>query len=247
MSKVSSPGADPVARTIPMSVEKISDGVYKIDDNTAYIMLFVGEKYAMIVDTGYGQAGSLRALVESLTDKPVILVNTHYDYDHIGNNEEFDVAHIHPAEMAFYYGLAKPEAKVKPLWDGDIIDLGGRKFEVVHIPGHTPGSIALLDRENRILVTGDSISETAVFLSGKERSFHAFIASMEKLMNMRDAFDEIYPAHGNFPLSPVIIEKLVAAAEKCLAGEITPVTPTLPVFIPPGAMEYTYNGATFIF
>jgi len=41
------------------------------------------------------------------------------------------------------------------LHDGDIIDLGGRRLEVICTPGHSPGSMCLLDRQNRILFTGD--------------------------------------------------------------------------------------------
>ena len=41
--------------------------------------------------------------------------------------------------------------------DGDIIDLGSRRFEVVHVPGHSPGSCAIWDPDNRTLITGDAM------------------------------------------------------------------------------------------
>jgi glyoxylase-like metal-dependent hydrolase (beta-lactamase superfamily II) len=41
--------------------------------------------------------------------------------------------------------------------DGDILDLGDRVFEVLHVPGHSPGSIALWERSSGVLFSGDAI------------------------------------------------------------------------------------------
>ena len=154
-------------------------------------------------------------------------MSTHADGDHIGCNAEFDSAHMHPAEMP-YIQNTKADAAVSPLWEGDVIDIGGRSFEVLLIPGHTPGSIALLDRENRILVSGDSLSETPVFMFGEVRSIHAYIASMEKLIKLQGLIDEIYPSHGPFPIAPSQIKWAYEAAKKLAAGELPPQEPTFP-------------------
>jgi len=223
---------------------KIDEHTYRIEDNGVRCLLFVGDKQALLVDTGFGQSGSLKAVVESITDKPIILVNTHGDGDHLGCNAEFAPALMHPAEMPYFFQNAGDDAKAAPLWEGEIIDLGGRIFEVVLIPGHTPGSIALLDRQNRILVSGDSISGGGpVFMFGKVRNFCAYLASMEKLLEMRDAFDTIYPAHGTFPITVSAIEKSLAAAKKLIAGELEPMEP--PFEIP--AKMYEYDGAAFFY
>ena len=95
-----------------------------------------------------------------------------------------------------------------------------RKFEVISIPGHTPGSIALLDIQNRILIAGDSVLDDVIAMSGCWRNFDAYICSMEKLCKMRDRFDTVYTSHATFPLSPDIIDGLVIGAIKCKSGEI---------------------------
>src|SRR5690606_27976412 len=41
--------------------------------------------------------------------------------------------------------------------DGDVIDLGDRAFEVLHLPGHSPGSIGLYERATRTLFSGDAV------------------------------------------------------------------------------------------
>jgi len=229
---------------IPLETVKIDERTYRIEDNGVRCLLFIGDNRALLVDTGFGQSGSLKSVVESLTDKPIILVNTHADGDHIGGNSEFGPANMHPAEMPHYFKNAKDGAEASPLWEGDIIDIGGRTFEVVLIPGHTPGSIVLLDRKNRIIISGDSISGGGpVFMFGEARNFCAYFASMEKLLKMRDSFDTIYPAHGTFPIAPVSIEKSIAAAKKLLAGELDPMEP--PFDIP--AKMYEYDGAAFFY
>ncbi|MCL2401777.1 MAG: MBL fold metallo-hydrolase [Oscillospiraceae bacterium] len=231
---------------LPLEVIKIADGAYRIEDNGVRCLLFVGSTHALLVDTGFGQAGSLKAVVESITDKPVILVTSHADGDHIGNNAEFGLAHMHPAEMAHYCRTmphiqnTNAGAQIAPLWEGSVIDIGGRALEVILIPGHTPGSIALLDRKNRFIVTGDSIA-SAVFMFGDFRDFHSYVFSMEKLAAMKDAFDEIYPAHGPFPLPADMVDKALIAAKKYLTGELTPMDP--PMEIP--AKLYEYDGAGF--
>jgi len=227
----------------PLEVLKINESAYCIEDNGVRCLLFTGTEKAMLVDTGFGVAGGLQAIVKSLTDKPVMLVLTHADPDHIGAAAEFEAAYLHPSEMPYYFKNAGPDARVFPLWEGDIIDLGGRCFEVLLIPGHTQGSIALLDRENRILVSGDSISLGPVFMFGDERCLHAYIASMEKLIGLQSAYDTIYPAHGPLPIPSGQVQKALAAANKLLAGELSPEEPPFPL----PAKMYMHEGAGFFF
>lgn len=233
----------PDQKSQPLQAVRIGETTYRLEDNGVRALLFIGTERALLVDTGFGAAGSMRAAVEALTDKPVILVNTHADGDHIGCNAEFDVAYMHPSEMPYYYQSAKADAVVSALWEGDVIDIGGQCFEVFLIPGHTPGSIALLDRLNRILISGDSISETPVFMFGKIRSIHAYIASMEKLIKLQDLFDEVYPSHGPFPIAPGQIKKAHAAGCMLIAGVLPPQEPPFPI----PAKMFTGDGASFFY
>jgi glyoxylase-like metal-dependent hydrolase (beta-lactamase superfamily II) len=173
---------------------------------------------------------------------PVVLVNTHADRDHFGGNAGFPAASMHPAEFANYAAQAGGGAAVLPLWEGDVIDIGGRSFEVLLIPGHTPGSIALLDRENRILIVGDTISSDPVFIFGESRNIPAFIASLKKLEALSGAYDLVYPSHGSFPLGKEAVTAQREAAERLLAGDLPPQEP--PFEIP--AKLYAYGSASFL-
>jgi glyoxylase-like metal-dependent hydrolase (beta-lactamase superfamily II) len=227
----------------PIEAVKISETSYRLEDTGVRSFLFVGSERALLVDTGFGSAGSLKDVVSGLTSLPVMLVNTHGDPDHIGNNAEFDTAYMHPSEMAYYAKHAKPGAVVEPLFEGEVIDLGGWKFEIVLIPGHTPGSIALLERSRRFIITGDTLSAGPVFMFDEVRSIPAYMASMDRLIALSEAYDEVYPSHGQFPIPPETAQKALLAAKKLLAGELTAQDPPMPV----PAKVYMHDGVGFFY
>ncbi|MCL2125277.1 MAG: MBL fold metallo-hydrolase [Oscillospiraceae bacterium] len=200
-------------------VDQIDDMSWRIDDKGARIFLFAGSERALVVDSGYG-SGDLRSIISSYTNLPVMLVNTHADYDHVGGNRQFEIAYMHPSEFARYHKAEGEELAVSPLWEGDIIDLGGRSFEIILIPGHTPGSIALLDAENRVLLGGDSILDDIIAMCDYWRDFDAYINSLQKLSSMRNRFDIVYPSHGSFPIGGDIIDGLIDGAVRCKNGKV---------------------------
>ena len=76
------------------------------------------------------------------------------------------------------------------MFEGDIIDLGERKLEVVHVPGHTPGSITLLDREERCLIGGDPIQiDGEIYMFGLHRDMEAYVFGLEHLLERAGEFD----------------------------------------------------------
>lgn len=76
------------------------DGYYRIGSaENIFCYLIVGTKKAMLIDTGYGY-GNLREAVKSITDKPLIIVNTHGHCDHVGGNAQFEEkCFIHEQDM----------------------------------------------------------------------------------------------------------------------------------------------------
>jgi len=207
-------------------VEQIDKNSWMIVDDIVRLFLFAGTEKALLVDSGLG-SGDLKETISKLTKLPVMLVNTHADYDHISGNAQFDKVFMHPAEFARYktelvdWNVSVGEShEVEPLWEGDVIDIGGRSFEVVLIPGHTPGSIALLDRENRILLGGDSILADRIAMVNPWRDFDAYIFSIKKLIGMRGCFDFVYSPHGDYLLSVDFLDMLLVAAISCRNGEL---------------------------
>lgn len=88
-----------------------------------------------------------------------------------------------------------PVTPTRRLLDGDRIDLGDRTLTVLHLPGHTPGSIALLDATNRILFTGDVIYDPLDILDNLVGSCTAdYKTSMRRLLTFD--VDRVHAGHG---------------------------------------------------
>ena len=74
-----------------------------------------------------------------------------------------------------------------PTWvleEGDIIDLGDRAFEVLHLPGHTPGSIGLWEADSGILFSGDAIYDGPVLATLPGANIDDYIVTLERLMTL---------------------------------------------------------------
>ena len=106
--------------------------------------------------------------------------------------------------------------------DGTVIELGGVTLEVLHTPGHTPGSICLLDRANKVLYSGDTVSYGPVFLFGETRDPKAYGETLRKLQAMaaEGIFDTVYCCHNTCPVDVGVIDELIAALEGALNGSI---------------------------
>ena len=198
---------------------QINRNTWRIEDNGVRFFLLTGEKRALLVDSGR-DVRNAREIAESLTDLPLSLINTHADGDHIACNGQFDSFYMHPAEEPNYRRGNRP-GTILPIQEGDVLDLGGRALEIIHLPGHTPGSIALLDTANRVLISGDPIQDGRIFMFGPFRNMENYIRSLEHLQNWVGQFDEVWPSHASFPVSPDLIGKLYDGARNVLAGKVS--------------------------
>ena len=233
-------------------VRKIGDATWAIDDRGSDVMyLAAGQERCLLVDTGWG-VGDLPALVASLSPLPLTVANTHGHPDHVLGNGQFARVYVHAADEAAARELPSAETRTwmvdnvlpKPLpagfqldtWavagpgsletiqDGRVFDLGGRALEVISVPGHTPGSICLLDRQARGLFTGDSVLPGAIWLQLDEslplRRFHE---SLRRLQTFSDKFDTILPGHADLqslPLPKDLLDDLIDGIGCILAGEL---------------------------
>lgn len=196
---------------------KINENTYRIEDGHVRFYLFIGGKKAALIDTGMN-VPEARSIAEDLTDLPVILINTHADPDHIGGNAAFEDFYMSPKEEGNYREHGG-EGKMIPVHEGEVIDLGDRPLRIIDIPGHTPGSIALIDEKNRILISGDSVQDGQIFMFGTKRDMDRYIESLKHLNEFRDMFDVIYPMHGSFPVECDLIDKLIEGAQLVKEGK----------------------------
>ena len=68
--------------------------------------------------------------------------------------------------------------------EGDVIDIGDRRFEVLHLPGHSPGSIGLWEKETGILFSGDAIYDGPLLDGLEDSSIPDYIGTMERLREL---------------------------------------------------------------
>ena len=124
-------------------VRELYRDTWMINDEGVYIFVVTGAKKALVIDTG--RTGlDVESLARQVTDLPLELINTHADPDHVAGNGGFERFYMHPSEAMVYHNLRHGTGTILPVYDGDEIDLGGRVLRVLHVPGHTPGSITLL-------------------------------------------------------------------------------------------------------
>ena len=199
--------------------------------------LVVGEEKALLIDTGFGM-GSLKKVVESLTEKPVIVVNTHGHPDHGGGNYEFSAVYLHSEDWELYaykcadarleeanhwpvegeVQLQPYQPETLPLEDGQVFDLGGRLVDVLHTPGHTAGSVSLFDRQTRSLFTGDNTNAHGVFVDNMSPgTVTEYRDSLRRMKALSPSV--LYTGHMPGAVAPEQLDRLLACAQKVLDGE----------------------------
>ena len=197
-----------------MEIVKIDSKTWRIEDDGVRFFLLEGEKEALMIDSGMNQPNS-KKIVEEITSLPIKLLNTHGDMDHISGNDAFEEFYLGENEIEYYSNKHMLKNKIIPVKNKQIIDLGNRKLEIIDLPGHTPGSVAILDISNRVLISGDSIQDGRIYMFGQGRDINLFIESLQELWNnYKDKFDAVYPSHGSIPIDKKIIPKIIEAAKQ---------------------------------
>lgn len=127
---------------------------------------------------------------------------------------------MHPDDEP-HYRKSGGKGRIIPVREGDTLDLGGRELKIIHLPGHTAGSIAVLDMSRRVLISGDPIQEHGrIFMFGEHRNMQDYIASLEHLKSWTDEFDEIWPSHADIPVKSELIGKLHDGAQRIMDGAV---------------------------
>jgi len=171
-----------------------------------YIFGCANTKEAVIIDPG-AEDGLIKARISALGLKPIYVINTHGHGDHIGANSKMKLPILIHASDAQYLmnplknmsamvgaPVSSPPAS-RLLEDGETIEVGELTLEVMHTPGHTPGSICLKCGE--IIFTGDTL-----FAEGYGRTdlpggveYKLIKSVRERLFTLPDE-TKVYPGHG---------------------------------------------------
>ena len=106
-----------------------------------------------------------------------------------------------------------------PLHENMQLDLGERTLEVICTPGHTPGSVCLLDIERRQLFSGDTVCDEGVLLHlDHSNPVETFKESILRLKAASERFEPIWPAHHQLPLDHSWLDEYITCADQIIAG-----------------------------
>jgi glyoxylase-like metal-dependent hydrolase (beta-lactamase superfamily II) len=177
-----------------------------------FIVTDAETREAIIIDPG-GDAAQILKAVDRLEVEVRLVVNTHGHFDHIMANREIVDATgaplaIHPEDagmltnplrsFSFFLGKFRPgPAASVHLEGGGQVQVGSVVFEVLHTPGHSPGSVSLWCREEGVVFCGDVLFNMGVgrtdFPGG---SYKVLLQSIrERLFTLPDD-TVVYPGHG---------------------------------------------------
>jgi glyoxylase-like metal-dependent hydrolase (beta-lactamase superfamily II) len=210
--------------------------------------LIEGDKKALLFDSGNG-IGDIAKVVRSLTNKPISVLNSHSHYDHVGGNYSFDNIYGlktvftidrqkgHDNERISIEASSQALCKSLPIGvtednhigrayqisqfinDGHIFDLGNRKLQVIHTPGHTPDALILLDEKNELMFTGDSYYSGPIWLYAPETDLDQYQQSLAIMIQKSQNIKFLLPAH-NTPLAdPKLLVKALAGIKAVINGQ----------------------------
>lgn len=192
-------------------------------ENTYVVSDDTGE--CIIIDPGcenIREKEELRIDLALLKLKPVALVNTHCHIDHILGNAFIKKTYsipllIHKLELPLLnssvqqrliFGLEPGESDEPDTFveENDLIEFGKTKLDVLHIPGHSPGSIALVNRSEKIAVVGDVLFQGSIGRTDLPGgNFDVLIKNIKEKLLILDPDTIVYPGHG--PATKISIER----------------------------------------
>ena len=184
------------------------------------LYLVEGNDRAVLIDAGTRVPG-LDKIVAGITSKPVTMILTHGHGDHVGGVGPFPEVWIGPAvEQMLRNSQRRYQGQIKHLTDGETIDLGGRKLEVMFTPGHTSGSVTFFDKANHYGFSGDAFGSTNLLVFTYLSNVKASAAKVEKYMRDND-IRFLYPGHysGDNLESPKRVTDIKNLCDDLLTGK----------------------------
>lgn len=226
-------------------INRIADGVYLINEfDGANCYLAVGREKALLIDCGTGVC-DLNAAVRRVTDLPLTVAATHGHVDHIGGAGQFDGVFVRredcralnriqtavPLRKLFAAtsgGMKQRGAGAKDVrrypggarlipFDGFRADLGGKTVEARHTPGHTRGSVAFVDHEDKIVFSGDNVCDALWLHLPGAASVERWLPSARWLYEMSGRY-RVFWGHRTPELDREYIGQVVRWGEEILSS-----------------------------
>lgn len=227
-----------------MKIQKLNENTYLLKEACFYYLL-VGSQKAMLIDSGAGLKNPKPYIQKIIGDKELIVVSTHGHLDHFGGNRFFKQAYIpefdagvyklHNSQVFRKWVITRFPFFVRPFLkrylvenpdntvyydENTVFDLGDRLIEVLATPGHTVGSVCLLDRKNRLFFGNDTFVSWGVLLNlDYSLKPEVFKHSMLKIKKVINEFDRILPGHHEIDIPMSYVDDYIHLADMAINYE----------------------------
>jgi len=225
-------------------VDYLGDRIYSIEEpkssqgNVCYLVL--GDERALMFDTGSGENGEVQGskikhIIDQITKLPVTLIQSHFHFDHNQNIHEFD--RIAFPDLPFLRELVSEESlfqfTLEDLFEGDYpsditvdewfpietdIDLGGRVIQLVHVPGHSDESVAIMVATSKMIFLGDFLYNGTLFLFHND-DVVLYRQTADHLNSLLSPGYRLFGAHGDPELDFGQLQKLYSFLS-CIEGGV---------------------------
>jgi glyoxylase-like metal-dependent hydrolase (beta-lactamase superfamily II) len=226
------------------------------------IGLVIGENKAAVIDSGFGVTDTLRSYIEKITDKPLICLVAHGHPDHAGAAALFDEVYMNERDevllpVSLSYDRRMGDVFGRPGYDeglyeyckehivdgtgftyknmdeGDVFDLGNVKLEVIAVPGHTQGSVVLLNRAENYAYISDAVGKRNALVNlppEKRVGLTAYRDGLRRLLSEINDETELYYGHSTELFPHSYIKDMEQAVSEVLDGKTENDTPSVSHF-----------------
>lgn len=220
-------------------IRQLIPNTYQITEaGSIHTYLLLGSEKALLIDTGNG-AGNLREIVEQITSLPVEPVITHRHSDHIGGGGWFDQVLVPEGDMAKEYDGSsgrigsqvsrfamhwagnypkQPHAPNKiSLEYGHVFDLGERRIQMMHSPGHTKGSAIYIDEGEKLIFVGDNAGTQQLLIFPGTAPLQIWLDSVKKIREISEGC-RMFWGHADGTITRPQLDALIRMGEEILAA-----------------------------
>lgn len=219
-------------------IKKIFKNTYRINEwgpfGNVKMYLLIGDDKSLLIDSGYGRL-DLNNIISKITDKPVEVFLTHGHIDHANGCYHFKNVfmdqkdtiiykkHSDPTLINRYFkNLTIPQVETKEVPLGKY-KLGNREVIVLNTPGHTPGSISIIDPYSKIAFVGDFINPWDTWLGLDESlSVEEYLNSLLSFKTEIEKYgiNKIYSGHNEIAMSTKYVDDYITLCKQIINGDI---------------------------
>ncbi len=216
-----------------ITITKVLENVYVLKDRAdCCANLVIGENKALLFDTGSG-VDDMSEAVRNITDLPLMVINSHGHFDHIGGNSRFEEVYLsgldfpiiedYDMEMLNRWMKDLTKEAVQPFWtppkewkcirrlEFDSFDLGHMRCKIIPLEGHTAGSVGIWIPSIRLLLSGDALTPVMCLNFQNHLSRRTQYETLVRIQRLE--FDYYLTSHQDKLYPKQLVQRMISCIE----------------------------------